>query len=404
MPAGNARMNLTRQQLTVLILALGTTSMGQSLVFAILQPLGREVRLSELQITSIVASSALLFSFASPRWGRLSDRLGRKQVMIIGLLGYTVGTLLFTSVFYAGLVGALAGLALYLVLLVARCSQGIVMSATGPASTAYAADHTAPENRLRALAKLGTANSLGTIIGPAVSGALATLGLLAPLYFAGTLAALAALLVWRKLPPTPEAQRVSRVASSRLRLRDPRIANYLLAGVGTFIGFSGIQQTLGFQLQDKLALDGIATAQMVGAALMVSALMTFFSQMVLVQRLQLHPQQFILAGLGCLLFGSLFVAAFETFAVLGVGMGFLGLGVGLILPAVGSGASLAVGPAEQGAVAGLVSACPAFGFVVGPVVAGGLYQVHPPLAPLFSGAVFALLLLILTLRLRVTSS
>ena len=184
----------------MLILALMATGMGQSLVFAILAPLGREVHLRELQITSIIAISALVFGLAAPRWGRFSDRVGRKPIIIAGLVGYTVGTMLFTSVFYAGLTGLLSGAELYGVLLLTRCSQSMVMSATGPASTAYAADHTSREQRTKTMARLGTANSMGTILGPAVSGALATFGLLAPLYFAAGLAALAAVLVWRKLP------------------------------------------------------------------------------------------------------------------------------------------------------------------------------------------------------------
>ena len=114
---------LSRHQITVLIVALMATAMGQSLVFAILAPLGREVQLSELQITSIIAISALIFGLAAPAWGRLSDRVGRKPIIITGLVGYTLGTLGFTSVFYAGLAGALGGIALYGVLLAARCSQ-----------------------------------------------------------------------------------------------------------------------------------------------------------------------------------------------------------------------------------------------------------------------------------------
>ena len=62
--------HLSRHQMTVLILALMSTGMGQSLVFAILAPLGREVNLGELQITSIIAISALIFALAAPRWGR----------------------------------------------------------------------------------------------------------------------------------------------------------------------------------------------------------------------------------------------------------------------------------------------------------------------------------------------
>ena len=389
---------LNRQQLTVLILALMATGIGQSLVFAILAPLGREVQLGELQITSIIAISALVYAVVAPRWGRFSDRVGRKPIIITGLLGYTVGTLLFTSVFYAGLSGLLAGALLYGVLLVTRCSQSIVMSATGPAATAYAADHTSRAQRTRTMARLGTANSMGTILGPAVSGALATLGLLAPLYFAAALTALAALLVWWKLPITPAQDLTSRQTSVRLRYTDRRIVLLLVTAVGLFVGFSGIQQTLGFQLQDKLGLSGIETAQMTGAALMVSATFTFLIQVTVMQRLQLKPTQFVRLGLLSLLFGAGVISSFDTFTVLAVGMGFLGAGLGLCMPAISAGASLAVEPEEQGAAAGLVSSCPAMGFVAGPICAGALYQIHGPLAPLFSAAVFFAVLVILVIN------
>ena len=389
---------LSRHQTTVLILALMATGMGQSLVFAILAPLGREVELGELQITSIIAISALIFSLAAPRWGRFSDRVGRKPVIICGLLGYTVGTLLFTSVFYAGLTGLLGGSLLYGTVLAARCCQAVIMSGTNPAASAYAADHTGAEQRTRTMARLGTANSMGTILGPAVSGALATFGLLAPLYFAAGLAFFAALLVWWQLPVTPQQDLTRRPLSARLRFTDRRILLLLATAVGLFVGYSGIQQTLGFQLQDKLGLSGIETAQMTGAALMVSAAFTFLVQVTVMQRIKLKATRFIRLGLISLLFGAAVIAGFETFAVLAVGMAFLGIGLGLCMPAISAGASLAVQPEEQGAAAGLVSACPAIGFVSGPLIAGALYQVHGSLAPLFSAAVFFLVLVMLVLN------
>lgn len=389
---------LGRHQLTVLIMALMATGIGQSLVFAILAPLGREVQLGELQITSIIAISALVFGVAAPRWGRLSDRLGRKPIIITGLLGYTVGTLLFTSVFYAGLAGIMGGTLLYGVLLLARCSQSVVMSATNPASTAYAADHTSRDQRTKTMARLGTANSMGTILGPAVSGALATFGLLAPLYFAAAMTSLAALLVWRQLPATPRNELTTRETSVRLRYFDPRIALFLTTAIGLFVGFSGIQQTLGFQLQDKLDLSGIETAQMTGAALMVSAGFTFLIQVTVMQRLKLAATQFIRLGLVSLMCGAAIIASFETFTVLAVGMAFLGAGLGLCMPAISAGASLAVEPEEQGAAAGLVSSCPAIGFVAGPICAGALYQINGSLAPLFSASVFFLVLVVLVIK------
>jgi len=379
-----ATKDSTRRPILILITALMAIGIGQSLVFAILAPLGREVDLAEVQITSIIALSALVFAVASPWWGRLSDRRGRKPVMLIGLLGYTVGTLLFTSVFSAGLAGSLTGLALYAIALVTRCSQSMIMSATTPAATAYAADITTAANRTSAMARLGTANSLGMILGPAVSGALATLGLLAPLYFAGALAAVAAILVWRTLPALPATERREHRRPRRLRYLDPRIRRYVITAIALFTGFSAIQQTLGFQLQDKLALDGIRTAQYTGAALMVSALFTFVIQITVMQRLKLAPKVFVRTGLASLAGGSLCVAAFQGFGVLALGMALMGTGLGLCMPAITAGASLAVGPEEQGGAAGVISACPAVGFVAGPVIGGAIYPLAPSGPALFS--------------------
>jgi len=172
----------------------------------------------------------------------------------------------------------------------------------------------------------------------------------------------------------------------------------LVTCIDLFAGFSSIQQTLGFQLQDKLHLSGIETAQMTGAAMMVSAIFSFLVQVTVMQRVQLRPTQFIRIGLLSMLFGATVVASFETFAVLAVGMAFLGTGMALCMPSVSAGASLAVTPEEQGAAAGLVSSCPAIGFALGPISAGALYQIHSPLAPLFSAAVFFLVLLIVVLN------
>ena len=384
-------MALGRVQRAILMGSALSIAIGQSLVFAILAPLGREVNLSEIQITSIIAISALVFGVVSPKWGRYSDRAGRKKVILIGLLGYSVGTVVFASVFQAGLMGLVTGTTLYLLALVFRCGQSSIMSATGPAATAYAADLTSPDQRIGAMAQMGAAHSMGTILGPAVSGALATFGLLAPLFFAGVLTAVAGIVTAIKLPKIPVVALGSHHPSRRLRYNDPRVVRFLLAAVGLFTGFSGIQQTLGFSLQDRLQLSGIETAQMTGGALMISAIFAFLAQLLLVQRLNLKPEQFVYMGIGSLAMAAIFVGSYEEFWVLGFGMAFMGTGLGVAMPSISAAASLAVEPEEQGAVAGLVSSCPAIGFVTGPVIAGFLYQVNPVYPSMFSGVVFILL-------------
>ena len=86
-----ARFSADRHKKTVLLFAIVALGFSFSVLFAVLAPLGREVGLTEFQISTILAASSLTMFLASPRWGRLSDRVGRKRIMIIGLLGYVVG-------------------------------------------------------------------------------------------------------------------------------------------------------------------------------------------------------------------------------------------------------------------------------------------------------------------------
>ncbi len=367
---------LSPLQLGLLTLGLLTTAIGQSFIFAVLPPLGREVDLSVMQINTIIASSALVFSATSPIWGRMSDRIGRKPVILVGLLGYALGNFVFALIFDSAMRGWVSGSLLFGMILVGRCSQAVVMSATNPGAAAYAADFSARRHRTRALARLGTAGSLGMIIGPIVAGALAGLGLLFPLYTASLLAAAAALLIAVKLPAGEPRDPRART-TKRLKFTDPRLRLYLLCSFGGFTGFAGLQQTLGFRLQDMLSLTGTETAQYTGFALMVAALFSFSMQVLVAARFQGRPITLIRAGVTLLLAGALVIALPGSFTLVLTGMASLGAGLGLAVPAIAASASLAVSPEEQGAAAGLVTACPAAGFVSGPLICGFLYEIDP---------------------------
>lgn len=374
-------MTLSRLQLGLLIGGLLTTAVGQSFIFAILPPLGREVGFDEVQINIIISSSALVFSISSAWWGRISDRTGRKPVILIGLAGYAAGNLLFALMFKSGLEGWLLGTPLFLTALILRCGQSLLMSATQPAAAAYTADHSARKLRTRSLARLGTATSLGMIFGPILAGALAGFGLLFPLYCATGFAVIAWIIIARLLPNDRESHGGNR-QQRKLKVTDPRVRLFLFCSFGGFTGFAGIQQTLGFRVQDMLALDGTGTAQYTGIALMAAALCTFAMQLTISQRYQGPPLILIRWGVGALCIGALTVALATNFPLLVVGMALMGTGLGLAVPAIAAGASLAVTPEEQGAAAGLATAVPAAGFVAGPITCGMLYTVNPTLSAL----------------------
>ena len=389
---------LSTQQLGLLTMGLLTTAVGQSFIFAILPPLGREVDLSVMQINATIAASALVFSLASPFWGRASDKRGRKPIIVLGLVGYALGNLVFTLTFDAAMAGWLQGSMLFALIMFVRCSQAMVMSATNPGATAYAADHSARQYRTRALARLGTASSLGMIIGPILAGGLASLGLLFPLYAASALAALAAVVMAWKLPPSlPRGN--TKPVGKRLKFTDPRLRHYLLCSFGGLTGFAGLQQTLGFRLQDMLSLTGTETAQYTGLTLMVAAVCSFSVQLLVAARFQGRPTRLIQVGVTLLFTGALFIAIPSSYALVLTGMACLGAGLGFTVPAIAASASLAVTQDEQGAAAGLVTACPAAGFVFGPLLCGYLYGISPVLSAL--GAAVVLLLVVITaLRLR----
>lgn len=390
---------LGRLEFMLLIGGLLGSSIGQSLIFAILPPLGRAVAFSEIQTNAIISLSALVFTVSSPWWGRLSDQVGRKPIVISGLVGYALGTVLFTSVFAMGLAGWITGGVLYVMALTTRCMQSLIMSGTNPAAAAYAADHSSPDRRTQTLARLGTATSMGMIIGPVFGAMLAGFGLLVPLFAAAALTGAAAVATWYLLPASEGPLR-DRQLRHRLRLLDPRIRVYLLASFGGFVGFSMIQQTLGFRLQDSLTLTGTETAQYTGIALMTSAGFTFVIQLLVAQRFKGTPVLLMRWGLAAMFTGGMAIAASDSFAGLLVGMGFVGAGLGLLVPAVAAGASLAVSQEEQGGAAGLVTATPAAGFVVGPVAGGALYTINPTLAPLGAAIIVAAVLGLLLLTPR----
>ncbi len=374
MPSISSPASAPKFSTRLVLFSVLATGVGQSMTFALLAPLGREVGFGEVQIGLIITCSSLVFTLTSPAWGRTSDRWGRKPVLLLGLYGYAFGCILFASVFLFGIKGLLSGMTLYLLAIFSRVLMASLMSASPSAASAYIADTTTAEQRMAGMGRLGAARTLGAILGPALSGLFATIGLLAPLYIAAGITLLSSILVAvvLKEPPRTASRTTTKL---KLKLFDGRYFPYILVGFLTFFAFSMMSQTIGFYFQDRFALDGRATAQALGMGMMVSAVMSFFSQAYLASRVKMNPIRLMNLGLPVLMVGYALLLFAGSIAALVAFLGILGLGLGMVSPGFTAGASLSVGPEEQGAVGGLISACPAAGFVLGPVVGTSLYQI-----------------------------
>ena len=190
--------------------------MGQSLLLSILPPLSRELNMQEWQVGAIFALSAGMWVVASSFWGRKSDHIGRKPVILIGLCGFAGSMVLLALVIQAGLSGWMALTIAFPLMIVTRGIFGLLGSGTFPASQAYVADRTTRRERTTALATIGAAFGMGVIVGPGIGALLVGWGILTPLYVVAAIAAAGAAAVWFMLPertPPRGLRAAPRVAS-----------------------------------------------------------------------------------------------------------------------------------------------------------------------------------------------
>jgi MFS family permease len=350
---------------------------GQSILFAMLPPAAREIRISPFQVSTIFATSAAIWVFVSPMWGRQSDVWGRRPVILIGLLGFALSLFLLAVNIEIGLAGLLPAMIVYPLLIASRCVFALVGSGAGPASQAYVADRTSLSDRAAGVAFVTAGFGLGEAVGPAIGALLAPIGLLAPLYFSTAFVVVSALVIWFRLPEDgpPLADRSAR--PPRMSFLDRRILPFVIISAALQAVRATTTITLAFFLQDTLGLSAKQTVQYAGIGFMALAFSGLFAQLVVVQRFKPSAKTMVVAGVP-LMFLS-FVALCTYRGIYGnvVSLLALGIGLGLVRPGSAAAASVSVEPHEQGSVAGLINGVAVVGNIVGPMLGTALYEVTP---------------------------
>ena len=267
--------------LSSLMLIILFVSMGQSVYWQTMPIIGREFNFTEIEINTLVSISAAMFIIFTPFWGKLSDRIGRKAVLLIGLLGYVFSSMIFIYTASIGLTGLVSGFYLLMILLISRIVNSAIGAASRPASGAYVADVTTEQERSSGMGKFGAANNIGSILGPVLVGSLIGLnlfdvkinqfGLLTPLIIMSILMAIASLVVYFYLPNSPSSNQDARPTEF---VFDRNLKLLIAIGVIIFTAFAIVQSITAFYVQDRFSYDLDETAKTTALLLGTTALMS----------------------------------------------------------------------------------------------------------------------------------
>jgi DHA1 family multidrug resistance protein-like MFS transporter len=343
----------------------------------------------------LVATAALLEFVFAPIWGTVSDRVGRKPVLMLGMVGY-------------GLSSLLMGLSTQLWMLFAsRALSGVLSSATMASALAYIGDSTPDEARGGGMGKLGAAMALGIILGPGLGGWLAGGSLATPFFIAAGMALLALLLILILLPeslPVEDRQHVM----GEGRAVDLATFTTLWRAMFSPIGILLLMVTLfSFALANFEAVFGLYALEKfdygperVGTILMVVAVVSTVGKAALAGPTTKRWGEAAVIKASALLgaVGFLVLLAANTYVTILLATGFFILSKTLLRPAAFALISkrnahtphtphLSPPPAGgQGAVMGLTNSFVSLGRIVGPIWAGVAFDMNYNL-PYLSGAV-----------------
>jgi DHA1 family tetracycline resistance protein-like MFS transporter len=396
-PQADGRRTKPANQRPILLVCLAVFGLmtGQQMVNPILAPLARELGFSELALGLVMFVGASGVVLAGTFWGRRAVAWGHRPVLLISLVGATIGLLAFAVVAQLGLDDALPTPVVYtLVVLTRGVVFGLAWAATPVTAQSYVADMTSGESeRVRGMSIFSAAQGLGLAVGPAIGGLLSIAGLLPPMYVAPAILAVIAVLVAVSVPRPQTHQ--ERPAAARVSPFDRRMWPFLTIGFGLYLAMTIVLMTAGFLLQDRLHLSAKETGTMTGMVTLAGAAMIVLVQVVAVPRLTWTSLRFMRVGSVVMTVGMVVVALSTTGPLIGVGVALLGAGLGFGMPGIMSAPSLLATRAEQSAVAGLINAAVAVTFMIGPLLGDGLYEVGMA-APFVFGTVMLTALVVFT--------
>jgi MFS family permease len=391
-----ASESLPRDRFALLFAVMLVAASGNTAMQSLMPAIGRELRVPDLWVAVAFSLSAVAWVAMAPYWARRADRRGRRALMRLGLWGFIAAMLVCGTVLALGLDGRIPAYMVFPIFILGRAIYGTLGSASPSAVQAYIAARTDGPGRTAALAAIASSFGLGTIIGPAVAPLFifAPLGLAGPLFVFAAIAASVLAAVALRLPDdtprheaageivdfpsmgglTPHAAAPDR-ARARLRWGDRRVLPWLVAGVIGGHGNAALLGVTGFLIIDRTGIAPSQAQQSIAIVLMAGAGATLLAQWGLIPYLGMTPRRLVLWGSALAAAGTFVTGwAAGTYGIT-IGFALASLGFGFFRPGFTSGASLAVAPDEQNAVAGMVTSVNGVAYIAAPAAAVALYEI-----------------------------
>jgi DHA1 family multidrug resistance protein-like MFS transporter len=328
----------------------------------------------------LIASYGVMQFIFAPIWGDISDRWGRKKVMIAGMLGNGATLLAF-------------GLASHLwILFIARILSGVLASAMLPASMAYMGDITTEEERGSGMGLIGAAAGVGIVIGPGLGGLLSVKSLAFPFFIAALLSMISVLFIFFFLPESLSVEKKSKNSQEVIRDQYARMKKALLSPIGnlliiTFIvsfGLTNFQGIYGLFALKKFGYE----PQKVGAILMVMGIVLAVGQGVIAGRLIKRFGEGLIIKMSLLLssLGFLSMVKVTSYPGVLVSTGFFILAISLLRPSLAALISKK-STVGQGVSMGLNDSFKSLGRIIGPACAGFIFDINVNYPYLFGVAI-----------------
>jgi DHA1 family tetracycline resistance protein-like MFS transporter len=383
-------LRLVKRPLVIIFLTIFVNLVGFGIIIPLLPFYAETFGASPLVIGLLFAVFSLCQLVAAPALGDLSDRHGRRPILVFSLAGTVVSFVMLAMAHSVAMLFA------------ARIVDGL---SGGNISTAraYVADITEPKDRARAYGIIGAAFGLGFILGPALSGVLAGISYTAPIWAAAGITLVATAMAWLWLPETVHRARAGTgnpFAYLPDLLRRSQVRRVLTIDLLYWLSFATFQTTFSLFVAARFGFGVSETGYFFAAFGLLGAVIQGGFIRPIVKRLGDKPT--FLMGLSFGAFGLVAAALSHSVLMFAVALVPLAFGIGFGHPTMSSLVSLVARGDEQGRVQGAASAVESLGRTIGPIWGNASLQQWGESTPYISAAALLLLTLLISVGFNVT--